>query len=114
MSARFFPPDEAGYVAAARDASARADRFAQLLARKEAVVKAAGGRLWPNLKIAVHGRDVISCAEPASSHRVADVAAPPGFRATVALAGEAPFATEAANWGAGDGSGSTTSARPLV
>jgi 4'-phosphopantetheinyl transferase len=114
LSARFFPPDEAGYVAAAREASARADRFAQLWTRKEAVVKAAGGRLWPNLKIAVHGRDVISCAEPASSHRVADVAAPPGFRATVALAGEAPFATEAAGWGAGDGSGSTTRARPLI
>jgi hypothetical protein len=32
----------------------------------------------------------------------------------VALAGEAPFATEAAGWGAGDGSGSTTSARPLM
>jgi 4'-phosphopantetheinyl transferase len=98
LSARFFPPDEAGYVAAASDAGARADRFACLWARKEAVVKAAGGRLWPNLKIAVQGRDVVSCAEPASPHRVADVAAPPGFRAAVALAGAAPFATEAAGW----------------
>jgi len=98
LSARFFPPDEAGYVAAARDASARADRFAHLWARKEAVVKAAGGRLWPNLKIAVHGRDVVSCADPAVPHRVADVTAPPGFRAAVALTGAAPFAMEAADW----------------
>jgi 4'-phosphopantetheinyl transferase len=102
LSARFFPPDEAGYVAAGRDASARADRFAHLWARKEAVVKAAGGRLWPNLGIAVRGRDVVSCAEPASPHRVADVTAPASFRAAVALAGAAPFVLAAAGWpGAG-------------
>jgi 4'-phosphopantetheinyl transferase len=98
LSARFFPPDEAGYVAAGRDASARADRFAHLWARKEAVVKAAGGRLWPNLKIAVRGRDVVGCTEPASPHRVADVSAPAGFRAAVALTGAAPFAVEVAGW----------------
>jgi 4'-phosphopantetheinyl transferase len=91
LAARFFPPDEACYVAAGRDASERADRFAHLWARKEAVVKAASGRLWPNLKIAVRGRDVVRCAEPAGSHRLADVTAPAGFRASVALAGAAPF-----------------------
>ena len=94
LSARFFPPDEADYVAAGRDASARSDRFAQLWARKEAVVKAVGGRLWSNLTIAVRDRDVVSCAEPASPHRVADVAAPASFRAAVALAGAAPFVIE--------------------
>lgn len=91
LSARFFPPDEAGYVAAGRDASARGDRFARLWVRKEAVVKAAGGRLWPNLTIAVHDRDIVSCAEPPSAHRVADVPAPAGFRAAVALTGTGPF-----------------------
>ena len=98
LSARFFPPDEAAYVAAGRDASARADRFTHLWARKEAVVKAAGGRLWPNLRIAVRGRDVVSCAEPPGPHRVADVPAPAGFRAAVALAGAAPFVMEAVGW----------------
>lgn len=98
LSARFFPPYEARYVAAGRDASERADRFAHLWARKEAAVKAAGDRLWPNLKIAVHGRDVVSCAEPASSHRVADLTAPKGFRAAVALTGAAPFAITATCW----------------
>jgi 4'-phosphopantetheinyl transferase len=98
LSARFFAPDEAHYVAAGRDAADRADRFAHLWARKEAVVKATGGRMWPNLTIAVRGRDVVSCAEPAGSHRVADVTAPPGFRAAVALAGAAPFVVEAASW----------------
>jgi 4'-phosphopantetheinyl transferase len=101
LSARFFAPDEAGYVAAGRDVSARADRFAHLWARKEAVVKAAGGRLWPNLKIAVHGCDVVGCAEPAGSHRVADVTVPAGFRAAVALAGAAPFAVEVAGCASG-------------
>jgi 4'-phosphopantetheinyl transferase len=98
LSARFFPPDEAGYVAAGRDASARADRFAYLWTRKEAVVKAAGGRLWPNLKISVRRGDVVSCAEPASPHRVAGVAAPTSFRAAVALTGAAPFVLEAVSW----------------
>jgi 4'-phosphopantetheinyl transferase len=96
LSARFFPPDEAGYVAAGRDASARADRFAHLWARKEAVVKASGGRLWSNLKIAVRGREVVTCAEPVSPHRVADVPAPAGFRAAVALTDAAPFVMEVA------------------
>ncbi len=102
LAGRFFPPDEAGYVAAGRDENARADRFAHLWARKEAVVKSAGGRLWPNLKIAVRSRDVVSCAEPASPHRVADVRAPTRYRAAVALTGAAPFVLETAGWpGAG-------------
>jgi 4'-phosphopantetheinyl transferase len=98
LSARFFPPDEAGYVAAGCDASARADRFARLWTRKEAVVKAAGGRLWTNLKVPVRDRDVVRCAEPAGPHRVMDLPAPPGFRAAVALAGHAPFILDAVGW----------------
>jgi 4'-phosphopantetheinyl transferase len=98
LSARFFAPAEARYVAAGRDPGARADRFAHLWARKEAVVKAAGSRLWPNLQIVVHGRDVVSSAEPAGVHRVADVTAPAGFRAAVALTGAAPFTVAAARW----------------
>jgi 4'-phosphopantetheinyl transferase len=103
LAARFFPADEAEYVAAADDEGSRADRFAHLWVRKEAVVKAAGGRLWPNLAIAVRGCDVVTCAGPAgpapvSPQRVTDVAAPAGFRAAVALAGPAPFAVAAAAW----------------
>ncbi|HEY7431886.1 MAG TPA: 4'-phosphopantetheinyl transferase superfamily protein [Streptosporangiaceae bacterium] len=98
LSARFFPPEEASYIAAAPGDSERADRFAHLWARKEAVVKAAGSRLWPNLTVAVHRRDVVSSAEPAGVHRVADVTAPAGYRAAVALTGAAPFVTQAAGW----------------
>jgi 4'-phosphopantetheinyl transferase len=103
MSTRFYPPAEAAHVAADRDEGARAERFTRLWSRKEAVVKAAGGRLWPNLKIAVLGCDVVSgevvrCAEPAGPYRVADVPAPEGFRAAVALAGAAPFVARAVAW----------------
>ena len=98
LSARFFPADEAEYVAAGESGSPRADRFAHLWARKEAVVKAVGGRLWPNLAITVRNRAVISCAEPATSCRVADLAAPAGFRAAVALTGAAPFSVVVTGW----------------
>jgi 4'-phosphopantetheinyl transferase len=98
LSARFYPAAEAAHVASGGDASARSDRFTRLWSRKEAVVKAAGGRLWPNLKIAVLGCDVVSCAEPTGAHRVADVPAPAGFRAAVALAGAAPFVTQTVVW----------------
>lgn len=98
MSARFYPPAESAYIAAGRDASARTDRFTRLWSRKEAVVKAAGGRLWPNLRVAVLGRGVVRCAEPPGAHRVADVPAPAGFRAAVALAGAAPFVAQAVAW----------------
>lgn len=98
LSARFFPAEEAGWVAAGRGAGARADRFARLWARKEAVVKAAGGRLWPNLKVTVRDCDVVTCTEPAGRYRVMDLPAPPGCHAAVALAGPAPFALSATFW----------------
>jgi 4'-phosphopantetheinyl transferase len=98
LSARFFPPDEARYVEAGRDTDMGADRFAHLWARKEAVVKAVGGRLWPNLRMAVRDRDVVSCVEPPSSHRVVDVLAPANYRAAVALTGVAPCVLQAVGW----------------
>jgi 4'-phosphopantetheinyl transferase len=98
LSARFFAPDEAAWVAADDGEGTRADRFAHLWTRKEAVVKAAGGRLWPNLAIAVRDRPVISCAEPPGQYRVADVTAPAGFRAAVALTGAAPFKVTVSEW----------------
>lgn len=98
MSARFYPSDEAAYVAAVGDDRVRTERFTGLWCRKEAVVKAAGGRLWPNLGIEVLGCEVVRCAEPAGAYRVADVPAPAGYRAAVALAGEAAFAARAEAW----------------
>lgn len=99
LSARYYPHAEAEYITAAADLETRADLFTRLWSRKEAVVKAAGGRLWPHLQMAVQHSDVVCCAEPAGAiYRVADIAAPAGFRASVALAGAAPFAIEACAW----------------
>ncbi|MGC4892338.1 4'-phosphopantetheinyl transferase family protein [Micromonospora sp. DT31] len=90
-SARFFHPDEARHVAAAPDHDARARRFTRLWVRKEALVKAAGGRLRPNLAVPVHGGDVVECADPPGPHRLADLPSPAAFRAAVALAGDRPY-----------------------
>ena len=99
MSARFYPPAEAAYVAAGRDAGARADRFTRLWSPQ-------GGGRQGGRRPAVaepedrgpRSGDVVSCAEPPGAHRVADVPAPAGFRAAVALAGAAPFVAQALAW----------------
>ncbi|MBC8989880.1 4'-phosphopantetheinyl transferase superfamily protein [Micromonospora chalcea] len=93
-SARFFHPREARHVAAGPDQAARARRFVRLWARKEAAVKAAGGRLWPNLGMPVDRADVVECADPAGRHRLADLVAPRGYAVAVALAGDEPYAVE--------------------
>ena len=98
LSARYFPADEATFVADGADDGERAERFTALWARKEAVVKAAGTRLWPNLITAVRDGPVVSCVQPPSAHRVVDVVAPPGYRAAVALTGVAPFELRAFDW----------------
>jgi 4'-phosphopantetheinyl transferase len=82
MAARFYPPAEA-HVAGP-------DAFALLWARKEAVVKAAGGRLTRGLAVPVAGPSPV-LAEHDGPYVVADVEAPAGFRAAVALAGADPF-----------------------
>ncbi|WP_254910169.1 4'-phosphopantetheinyl transferase family protein [Micromonospora sp. NBS 11-29] len=94
LARRFFHPEEARHVAAGTDLGERAARFTRLWARKEAVVKAAGGRLWPNLAVPVHRGDVVRCADAAGVHRLTDVATPAAFRVAVALAGDAPYAVQ--------------------
>ncbi|MBU8861415.1 MULTISPECIES: 4'-phosphopantetheinyl transferase superfamily protein [unclassified Micromonospora] len=93
-SARFFHPQEARHVAAGPGAAGRALRFTRLWARKEAAVKAAGGRLWPNLGMPVHRGDVVECVDPAGPHRLTDLRKPAGYAVAVALAGERPYAVE--------------------
>ncbi|WP_435123125.1 4'-phosphopantetheinyl transferase family protein [Micromonospora tulbaghiae] len=93
-SARFFDPREARHVAAGPDQAGRALRFARLWARKEAAVKAAGGRLWPNLGVPVHPGDVVECVDPAGPHRLTDLHTPAGYAVAVAVAGDRPYAVE--------------------
>jgi 4'-phosphopantetheinyl transferase len=87
MARRFFPAQEAASVAGAEDPM---DAFARLWARKEAVSKAAGGRLTPVLRVSVES--------VASAFRVVDLNVRPGYRAAVALAGAEPFTVELAEW----------------
>jgi 4'-phosphopantetheinyl transferase len=93
MARRYFPNCEATQVAAADDP---ADDFARLWARKEAVTKAAGGRLTQFLPLPTPPGAMVSLAE--ERYRVADVEVPQGFRAAVALAGSAPFTVEVTEW----------------
>lgn len=99
LSARFFPPAEARFVAAAAGAQAQLRRFADLWTRKEACVKAAGGRLFQGLQLPVHGRVV---RDPGGGvpgeFRVRSVPVPAGFVAAVALRGTAPFRVNLRRW----------------
>jgi 4'-phosphopantetheinyl transferase len=102
MAKRYFPPDETRFVIAAHDADGRADRFAQLWARKEALVKAGGGRLTPGLAVPVQGRSGVVAHYPDKAspglYRITDIPAPPGFRAAVALSGDADYQVVAQEW----------------
>lgn len=98
MARRYYPPDEAAHVGTGDGAG---ERFAALWARKEALVKAAGGRLTQALPVPVLGRDVVEYwgnAGRTGRYRLADVPAPEGFRAAVAVAGDAEIVVEAGVW----------------
>jgi 4'-phosphopantetheinyl transferase len=86
MARRWFPPSEAGLVAAGGPGE-----FARLWARKEAVVKAAGDRLARGLGLPVAGEPPPVVEHGGAAYALADLPAPDGFRAAVALAGPGPF-----------------------
>jgi 4'-phosphopantetheinyl transferase len=86
MARRFFPPTEADLVA-----RAGAETFTRLWARKEAVVKSAGDRLTRGLGLPVAGDPPPPVTHAGETYTVADLTAPAGFRAAVALAGPEPY-----------------------
>jgi len=86
LARRFFPPEEAELVRAHGPGT-----FARLWARKEAVVKAAGDRLTRGLPLPVAGDPPPPVALGGVTFALADLEAPEGFRAAVALAGPDPF-----------------------
>jgi 4'-phosphopantetheinyl transferase len=97
MALRYFSPEEARFVAAASPVE-RARRFARLWTRKEALTKAFGGRLVRELcvPVGVTRRSVIISSP--IPHRLADIRAPQGFRAAIALAGRASFRVTLRRW----------------
>lgn len=93
MARRYFPDAEAQDVV---DAGDPADVFGRLWARKEAVTKAAGGRLTQVLPLATPPHAIVAVA--GDRYRVADIEAPAGFHAAVALAGAEQFMVEVNEW----------------
>jgi 4'-phosphopantetheinyl transferase len=96
LAMRFFLPSEAEEIRGAED---KETTFARLWARKEAVIKASGGRLMQGLRIPVQGqRSRLTDYPGALPHVVTDVPAPQGFQAAVALAGTQPYRVETLTW----------------
>ena len=101
LARRYFPPQEVRLVLAAEDAAEQRAVFARLWARKEALVKAAGSRLIPGLAAPAHGPGPLTVHQPAVSPdpvRVADLEAPTGYCAAVALIGAEPFRVVTRTW----------------
>lgn len=91
MARRYYSPQETSFVLSpAPSPEIRSIRFTRLWARKEALVKAAGDRLLRGMPVSV-----LDCAGVVEfddrPHRIADIPAPAGFRAAVALRGGQPF-----------------------
>jgi 4'-phosphopantetheinyl transferase len=94
MAERFYPPDEARFVAAGGTAGQLA-RFIRLWARKEACVKVAGGVLMQGMRLPVRGSGQIVVRNPGGAlpgpYLVQDVAVPRHFRSAVAAEGAQPY-----------------------
>jgi 4'-phosphopantetheinyl transferase len=90
MAARFFPPEEARFVASAAGTAGQVARFTWLWARKEACLKVAGGRLLPGLRQVIPSDGVVADGQDGMSPGlclVRDVRAPRGYLAAVAAEG---------------------------
>lgn len=100
IAERYFDADEVRFLAAAPD-SLVAGHFTSLWSRKEACVKAHGGRLAQSLKLPVRTADgVVRDPDGALPGvcRLRDVPAPPGYRAALAVLGDAEFAVQCGEW----------------
>lgn len=88
LAIRYLPEDEAESVATQANPGAS---YHTLLARKEACVKASGGRFLDGLRVRVLVPGTIRGAGPLCGHRweLRDLPAPPGFVAALATTGDA-------------------------
>ncbi|WP_117212765.1 4'-phosphopantetheinyl transferase family protein [Allorhizocola rhizosphaerae] len=85
LADRYLPEEEAEFVAAQPDSSARRMAYHKILARKEACVKASGGRFLEGLRLRVltppHGRGSLASEAAAMSRGL--LSRPPGRVGTV-------------------------------
>jgi 4'-phosphopantetheinyl transferase len=90
MAARFYPEQEALFVASAAGRARQVARYTELWARKEACVKVTGGRLLPGLAQVIPRSGVVDGGQGGPSPGpclVRDVRGPRGYRAAVAAEG---------------------------
>ncbi|MEV6976287.1 4'-phosphopantetheinyl transferase superfamily protein [Kitasatospora sp. NPDC093806] len=103
LATRYFPAGEAALIAEAPDPAAR---FTTLWCRREACVKAYGGRLVQGLGLPVTGPAPVLLADPGALGtgpcRVDDVPVPGPFRAAVAAVGTRPFHLAVHTWHANE------------
>ncbi|MGF1427145.1 4'-phosphopantetheinyl transferase family protein [Kitasatospora sp. LaBMicrA B282] len=97
LARRFFPPADAAQVGTGPAAAAR---FARLWTRKEAFVKALGGRLVEGLRRPVAGPcPLVTPAGPGrAACRITDLPPLGRYRAAVALTGAAGYPIELRRW----------------
>ncbi|MFI5758917.1 4'-phosphopantetheinyl transferase family protein [Streptomyces sp. NPDC051569] len=109
LAARFLPADEAARVAARTAAGHAGGRtvYHQLLSRKEACVKAVGGRLLDGLRLPVlsPGPVVGGGAYHGVRWHLRDLPAPRGFVAALATTGAPAGPLRLFTWRPGDGTG---------
>lgn len=95
LARRYFPDLDARFVTSSATPGITSDRFTRLWCRREAVVKAYGGRLAQGLGLTLAGPTPLRLADPGPLHDgpclVQDVPVPGEFRAAVALDGDRPF-----------------------
>lgn len=101
LAARFLPLDEAASVAAQKTPHAARVAYHRLLSRKEACVKASGGRLLDGLRLnvltpgTVHGTGALA----GRRWQLRDLSAPPGFVATLAVLDDEVRGVRLFDWG---------------
>ncbi|MEV7773765.1 4'-phosphopantetheinyl transferase superfamily protein [Kitasatospora sp. NPDC086791] len=102
MAARWLPFEEARAVAEPADPAERAARFTALWCRREACVKAYGGRLTQSFGVSVCGPSPVLVTDPGGlgtgPARLCDVPVPGPFRAAVAALGEPPVHVDVSVW----------------
>ncbi|QHZ00001.1 holo-(acyl carrier protein) synthase 2 [Streptomyces sp. S4.7] len=101
LAARFLPLDEAASVAAQKTPHAARVAYHRLLSRKEACVKASGGRLLDGLRLNVLTPGTVHGTGAMAGHRwqLRDLSAPPGFVATLAVLDDEVRGVRLFDWG---------------
>ncbi|MGI8665187.1 MAG: 4'-phosphopantetheinyl transferase family protein [Jatrophihabitans sp.] len=101
MARRYYPASEVALVAVAGNPVERAVIFTRLWSRKEACVKAAGGRLIPALgwpASALPDGTVLVTDPAGQAYRAADLPMPTGYHGAAAVTGAAPLRLTSRWW----------------